>query len=1034
MVQSGATAAGFARLPRCMPRAPLFRSEWLAPLIASGLRRSLIGLAVLALVARVALPHVLLGVFEEQLDSLLRGRVVLEDLSLSLLRGSITLRGLSIFDSASPDLAETGTARSIPADVAYLHPHIEIDRLELNLSWWALASRTLRVEALTIDGFRVRLDRTAEGLSHAALPKPSEPAEVDRGGSTSAEATAASREGSWSFAADRVRLAEGRVSYRDRVVGKDFEVGVRELTASDLSMSFEGTAPRFRGRALLEAVLDEGSLRVESVLDPESAELAVATSISFRSFPVTDAHLYLPAFAWDGLRGTLDGSLVHRYQAGRVHELAGAISLAALQVEIPELAEPALAWDELRVAVEGVDLLRRQVALSEVELIGLRLPLEPFGDSAVPLLAAGSENAQPEAAVSARAQTATSEPVAWDWRVDRLALRDAQLQLRGVGEPLPISLETSATNLGGSPGQSSQIELRLGAASGEVALRGELGIEPLGFAGELEISDLELAPFVASSGILGAEVLERGRLHAGLRLELERGAEPAENRAPLLRASGTLGLSQLWLEASGSTEDAFAAGWRELGVELTELSLPLARGASTPPTEILVRLGRLDLIEPVVQLSRSTGGIAIPIPRSAASGAAAPDGMEASPAPNRSSPSEAGLQSEEGVPPPLRLEVSALQVAGGRAELLDQTTEPAMRSTLDRIDVEGAEIRWPELAAKRFRVMLLGLSGSTVDLSGEANAGTISAELALSDLALPQFNPYLQQTGYRVRSGELAVRSRARIEESRYEAPVDLVVSQLDVGALNGASTFEQTFGLPLSLALSLLQDLNGEISLSLPVSGDRSGARIDLVSGITQSLRSAILGALQSPLKLLGGIVQGGKVRSLDPSPITFLPGASELAPFGEERIAVLRELLETAPSLRLSFSGETGLEDVRWIRQSELLAELTRGAGAPVDDAMRNAVIAHLRERLARREPPALTPEQRSWLDQRISSLRFPAEVLRTLARDRSLRARILMLEQAEGAAARLTVVPAPIEPGRGIVGVSIQIDATRASVPSE
>src|SRR5262245_62804070 len=131
--------------------------------------------------------------------------------------------------------------------------------------------------------------------------------------------------------------------------------------------------------------------------------------------------------------------------------------------------------------------------------------------------------------------------------------------------------------------------------------------------------------------------------------------------------------------------------------------------------------------------------------------------------------------------------------------------------------------------------------------------------MALGRLPLAQFTPHLASSGYSLAAGSLTLRTQARIDQSSYDTSTDLVISALDVGGTEGESLFLKTFGIPLSVALGLLKDLHGDIHLSVPVTGDRAGVRLDIASLTAQALRKALVGALASPLKLLGAVTGAG-------------------------------------------------------------------------------------------------------------------------------------------------------------------------------
>ena len=72
---------------------------------------------------------------------------------------------------------------------------------------------------------------------------------------------------------------------------------------------------------------------------------------------------------------------------------------------------------------------------------------------------------------------------------------------------------------------------------------------------------------------------------------------------------------------------------------------------------------------------------------------------------------------------------------------------------------------------------------------------------------------------------------------------------------------FQKAFGVPLDVAIALLQDLEGNITLPVNVEQDEKGTSVGVGAAVAAALRQALVGALAAPLKLLGSVAGvGGK------------------------------------------------------------------------------------------------------------------------------------------------------------------------------
>ena len=176
-------------------------------------------------------------------------------------------------------------------------------------------------------------------------------------------------------------------------------------------------------------------------------------------------------------------------------------------------------------------------------------------------------------------------------------------------------------------------------------------------------------------------------------------------------------------------------------------------------------------------------------------------------------------------------------------------------------------------------------------------------------------------------------------------------------------------------MALALLRDLQGNIVLDIPVEGDQQGMHIGYMTIIAGALKHALLNAITSPLKLLGGIFSGDKVQAT-PQPIAFHTGRDALADDGSKQVDQLAKFLADRPAMGVALQTAPTKADVRWLREHDLLDEL--GAPQGVLGTLRNlpkrGVRDRIREALAARaedKPGELDPDDQKtldeWLDQR-------------------------------------------------------------------
>jgi hypothetical protein len=983
--------------------------DWkaLARTLARPRYRILLGVALFFLVVRIALPYALRPIVVLQADAALTGRIALADLDLSLIRGGVTLRGLEVHADELP---------------AASPPLFDAQRLWVQVSWLALLGKTLRVEELELDGFHVRLERTAAGLTLPG-PAPTEAAEDPAPEEPEPEPESGS---GWSLAADGVWLRDGAIAFVDHTTGAEprrFDLAVKDLSAENLELAL-GAVEDDPGRVALRAEIGEGSIGLDARVESRSDGPALTSTVVLSNLPLAGLQAYLPMFGWSDLQARLDAELVHRFESAGAHEVSGRIALSDVAVRVPELERPALAWQRLDVALDKVDLVAQHAGVAEVALRGARIPIDLRAALPLPLLTPppmAVRAAEPESAEPAQVSTAGEPSPPWTWRVARVVLEKASIEMLGAGEPLPLVVDLEVKDLDGAPASRWPLRLGLAAGGGTLDVDGALAIAPLAFEGSLAIADLPLPVLLARVPAPGAELLRAGKARADLRIALTP-REGASAPTSDLRVSGTVGLAGLDV-GEPATAREFGATWKDLQIGIRELAVAdvLALGG---PGRIALTLDELRLAEPSFTVTRTAEGLVLPVLAGVATAEPAQPPATASPAPAQAAPQ-------------IVVDVSRLRIDGARARILDRSVTPAFRSQLDRVDVGGSGLRWPGPRAERVAVTLRGLAGARLDANGSVKPDDSKLTVKLSQLALAQFNPYVTSSGFSVNAGSLAFDAEARFAPGGYDSSTGVIVSQLDLGGAQGASLFQETFGIPLSVALGLLKDLKGDISLSVPIAGAGGETRVALARIVGQALRKALVGALASPLKLLGAVITSdGKVQALAPAPIPFPDGSAELGPEGAARIAELADLLAASPGVSLTLTGGASEADARVLRERAILAELraatgVRALGALGEIGTRNAVRAYLEQLYAAGPSAELAAEQRAWLDARVRAQPPAAAELESLANARVTAVRLALSAAREIAPDRLAPGSPAGEPGAQ-ASVAVELGTPDVAAP--
>src|SRR5439155_89599 len=243
----------------------------------------------------------------------------------------------------------------------------------------------------------------------------------------------------------------------------------------------------------------------------------------------------------------------------------------------------------------------------------------------------------------------------------------------------------------------------------------------------------------------------------------------------------------------------------------------------------------VSLVEPYVQLTRTPEGLILP-PLSTA------PASEANPAAAAPEPAPPGAPAVQPVGPSGDLAVESLRLTKGRIFVTDRTVKPFFSGGLSPLDIDVTQLRWPALAMEHVRVEATSATRGTLLVTGGFSPAGGQIEVNGKDIALQPFNPYATAySPYSITSGGLAVTTKARFRKGRYDSTTALKLLKFDLGGTEGDTLFAQQFGIPLSVALALLKDLQGNIGLDIPLAADEQGTKIGLMSIVGQALRAAL-------------------------------------------------------------------------------------------------------------------------------------------------------------------------------------------------
>jgi uncharacterized protein involved in outer membrane biogenesis len=566
-----------------------------------------------------------------------------------------------------------------------------------------------------------------------------------------------------------------------------------------------------------------------------------------------------------------------------------AVSVAPFAIKAPD-GRPLVKLERLDVSETSVDLAKQQVVVGKIRSHKLETwaALEADGQldwqklfASQPSKAAVKANAEPTSTPAA-ADSPKPEPAPpskpWQVLLKDVQLRDYQVHLADRKAQPAVALEVGPLNLdlqnfdslNGSP---FNLKLDTGVGKqGKIMADGVVNLAPVSAKLKVQTKDIDLR--VAQSYINPFIRLElrSGMLGSDLAVDLK-STEPLA-----FSVIGRAQVDQLHTLDTLKTRDFLK--WQQLVLE----GLNYQHGDS-------LSIDKVNLFQPYARFmindDRTTNIDDLLIPQPPDSGAKTAAAKQAS------------------KDKPLGIHVGGIAINDGSANFADFSLTPNFATAIQQlngqigtIDSRQAKPATVDIKGKVDRYAPVTIKGSVNPFDPMAS---LDIATSFKRVELTTLTPYSGKfAGYRIRKGRLNLDLHYLITKGQLKAENKVVVEQLQLGEKVDSP---DAVSLPLKLAIALLKDVDGKISIELPVTGDLNNPQFSIMPIVWQTLRNLIVKAAAAPFKMIGGLISGGG--SEDLGTVSFAPGSSDLSKEAEGSLVKLSQALKERPALRLEIEG---------------------------------------------------------------------------------------------------------------------------------
>lgn len=833
-----------------------------------GLKRVIYALVLLvalySLLGFLILPGVALRIANQQLAKYANVPAHIERIELNPFSLELTVWGLHIGASGAEQLG--------------------FERLYANLQVDSLWTGALHLVDLQLDKSNTELLFAKDGtlnLSQLFKLPPSQP--------TPAPPTEPSKP--FPLRVDHLQLAGGRLHFQDLRPSQpteflydklDFQLdNLSTLPDDNAEMTLVAAGPNggridWKGKVSLVPITSTGHLQV--------------TDLQMKSFwpYVRDA---VPLELKDGVLNLASDYSLNLAKDTQLQLSNASLSVAPLNLQAPD-GRPLLNLARLDVTDTSLDLATQQVKVGKIRSEKLETWAAREADGQLDwqkLFASQPPKAKPAPAEQQGAQppgtaaSAPNEPPApakpWQVLLNDAQLRDYQVHLadRSVAPQVALDvgpLNVDVSNFDSLNGQPFNLKLDTGVGrQGKLKAEGTVNLSPVSAQLKVATSDIDLR-------------IAQAYITPFIRLELRSGmfgsdlAVNLKSTDPLaLNISGRAQVEQLHTLDTLKQRDFLK--WQMLKVEGLDFELGQH-----------LQIGQINLSQPYARFminedhTTNINDLLVPQPAEKAS------------PPAGKSPTAAK---------PMAIRIGGIDIQDGSANFADFSLKPNFATAIQQLngkigtlDNSQPKIAGVDIQGKVDRYAPVTIKGELMPFDP---LSSLDIATSFKRVELTTLTPYSGKfAGYRIRKGRLNLDLHYRIVKGQLNADNKVVVEELELGEKVDSP---DAVSLPIRLAVALLKDTDGRITIELPVTGNLNDPQFSVMPIVWQTLRNLVVRAAEAPFKFIGGLISGGS--DVDLSSVGFAAGSSEVDAAGQKSLNTLADALKKRPVLRLEVEGSS-------------------------------------------------------------------------------------------------------------------------------
>lgn len=495
-------------------------------------------------------------------------------------------------------------------------------------------------------------------------------------------------------------------------------------------------------------------------------------------------------------------------------------------------------------------------------------------------------------------------PDDWTWNIDKVSVRNGMINFTDTTNNFkrPISnVNVTLAPINSKNDTRTTIDASLGAIGGHIQANGGMVIKPFSMDLNLQSSSLSIAdltPYISQYS--GAHVTQGTFSSKGdLKLNLAKSVAFSYN---------------------GSADVASLNVTDKQGVPAVSLKNLAVGGINVSGlTPLQLSLGTIALTSPNVNVVMNKNGSINLASLGTPSSSSAPASKSENPVTSKPQPQTQANASSASSP---AINVGKVTLSDGRVRYTDNSIEPTFK--LNASNLSGSLSNYSTTTKGNAAIDVKGLlNGTPMSISGTVNPFESKLNLAMkgevTSLSLPAFSPFSAKfTGHPIEKGQLTYKGSFDINQEKLSSENALVINKLEFGS----QVPNAKDALPVGLAVSLLQDRQGQIDLNIPVSGSLNDPEFSVGGIIVKVIVNLISKAVTAPFALIGSMFGG---EDMDLNNLQFASGSSRLDDKTLKALGIVAKAMKDRPGIKIQIIGMASeKEDGEGLKEQLLMRDM--------------------------------------------------------------------------------------------------------------